>query len=514
MRLLIIAAFCLLPSLSWASANFEFQLERGPQPVGMRLLQQYDYARVYRPRYDMLSGQPVQGERARPVQTLVWYPAQAGGKPLHYIDYLRTELTEEDYTQTPAQLEQKFNNWIAQRGIAKDKELLRQITEQPMWAVRDAKPAAGRYPVVVYAPSFNASAHENVDLCEYLASQGYIVLSSPDMGARTRSMTDDLEGIEAQASDIRFLISTAQTLPQADTSKVAVVGFSWGGISNVFAAARDDRIRALVSLDGSIRYYPELVDGSAKAAKYVTPERVPVPFMFIAARPKSIEKLASSKNSTNYSFINNMKYADTYLLSMQPMVHGDFSAAGLRLTIPDAAADYSRAEVLTAYNWSLRYVGQFLNAYLKEDQQALAFLQKPATQNGSPRHLMTIEQRKASAKPPSFENLALELRQRGYTHAQEVYERMKQADSTFSIGEPQMNLWGYELQRVGYVKDAIEALKLAVSVYPNSGNLYDSLAEMYEIDGQKPLAIVNYRRSLELDPANANAVQHLKGLEQ
>ena len=39
----------------------------------------------------------------------------------------------------------------------------------------------------------------------------------------------------------------------------AVVSWSWGGISSLFASARDPRINALVELDGSMRYYPGLV---------------------------------------------------------------------------------------------------------------------------------------------------------------------------------------------------------------------------------------------------------------
>jgi tetratricopeptide (TPR) repeat protein len=236
--------------------------------------------------------------------------------------------------------------------------------------------------------------------------------------------------------------------------------------------------------------------------------------MYIAARPKSIEQLNNSDTSTGYSFINKMQFADVYLLSMRPMTHGDFSSYGLRLSPDDPKAEYSREEVVTAHNWSMRYVQQFLQAYLKDDGQALAFLQKPATENGTPRHMMTIEQRKGKLVPPSFERLALELRSNGYAQAPAVYQRMQQSDAGFSVSEPEMNAWAYSLQRAGYVKDAIEVLKLAVGQYPASANLYDSLGDMYESDGQKAQAIASYRHSLELDAGNANAVQHLRVLEQ
>ncbi len=62
-----------------------------------------------------------------------------------------------------------------------------------LWAVRDAPHESGHFPLVVYAPSFSAMSWENADLCEYLASHGYVVVASPDMGAAARSMTGDLD---------------------------------------------------------------------------------------------------------------------------------------------------------------------------------------------------------------------------------------------------------------------------------------------------------------------------------
>jgi dienelactone hydrolase len=86
-------------------------------------------------------------------------------------------------------------------------------------------------------------------------------------------MTDDLDGINAQARDISFLITYAKSLPDTDLSQVAVVSWSWGGISSLVASARDPRIDALVSMDGSMRYYPGLV----KRASNVHPERMAIP---------------------------------------------------------------------------------------------------------------------------------------------------------------------------------------------------------------------------------------------
>jgi tetratricopeptide (TPR) repeat protein len=53
-----------------------------------------------------------------------------------------------------------------------------------------------------------------------------------------------------------------------------------------------------------------------------------------------------------------------------------------------------------------------------------------------------------------------------------------------------------------------------VSLYPDSGNVYDSLAEAYMKSGQKDLAILNYKKSLEKNPNNENAKDKLKELDR
>jgi predicted negative regulator of RcsB-dependent stress response len=49
--------------------------------------------------------------------------------------------------------------------------------------------------------------------------------------------------------------------------------------------------------------------------------------------------------------------------------------------------------------------------------------------------------------------------------------------------------------------------------YPNSFNAFDSLGEAYMNKGDKVSAIKNYEKSLQIDPANGNAIEMLKRLK-
>lgn len=85
----------------------------------------------------------------------------------------------------------------------------------------------------------------------------------------------------------------------------------------------------------------------------------------------------------------------------------------------------------------------------------------------------------------------------------ETYKKLKK-DSAYGFKEGDINNAGYQLLQTGKKKEAIEIFKINVEAFPKSGNAYDSLGEAYLKDGNTKLAIVNYKKSIELDPTNEN----------
>jgi CubicO group peptidase (beta-lactamase class C family) len=82
-----------------------------------------------------------------------------------------------------------------------------------------------------------------------------------------------------------------------------------------------------------------------------------------------------------------------------------------------------------------------------------------------------------------------------------------------AIAEARLNGIGYQFLRQKSLRGAIAMFKLNVEFYPNSANVYDSLGEAYEANGEKDLAIANYKKSLELNPQNSGAREKLKKME-
>lgn len=94
------------------------------------------------------------------------------------------------------------------------------------------------------------------------------------------------------------------------------------------------------------------------------------------------------------------------------------------------------------------------------------------------------------------------------------YRKLKAENSpTYDFSENELNTLGYQLLGMKRGKDAIEIFKLNVEMFPASSNPYDSLGETYLADGQKELALANYKKAAELDPKNANALLIVKRLE-
>jgi glyoxylase-like metal-dependent hydrolase (beta-lactamase superfamily II) len=95
----------------------------------------------------------------------------------------------------------------------------------------------------------------------------------------------------------------------------------------------------------------------------------------------------------------------------------------------------------------------------------------------------------------------------------QYYKQLRRdALDQYNFAEDQLNLLGYRLLDRNMIKEAIEILKLNVETYPESGNVYDSLAEAYMRDGKRDSAIKYYLISLKKDPSNDNARSMLKKL--
>ncbi|NNG16453.1 MAG: tetratricopeptide repeat protein [Gemmatimonadales bacterium] len=141
------------------------------------------------------------------------------------------------------------------------------------------------------------------------------------------------------------------------------------------------------------------------------------------------------------------------------------------------------------------YVNDFINRF-------------PPTLEVLPQPLTVIRQIKL---PSLTDVLTTALQSGGIEPMRSAYRAWKSDATTGSVfTEAEVNQLGYQLMGRNQLEAATELFKLNVESYPQSFNVYDSLAEAYMNAGKNDEAIKFYQKSLELNPANTNAVQMMK----
>ena len=105
--------------------------------------------------------------------------------------------------------------------------------------------------------------------------------------------------------------------------------------------------------------------------------------------------------------------------------------------------------------------------------------------------------------------------QNGIASALEAYRKLRtESAGEYLLREQDLNTFGYQLLERNKLQDAIQVLQLNAEFYPESGNVYDSLAEAYMLAGNEKKAVELYGKSLEKDPSHSNARDMLKKLNK
>ena len=238
--------FLTLPAFSQKIANSNGTI----YAAGYREYKATDSSRRYKPGV-------ANGSRLfyRPEEIDVWYPAKAdaGSKPLTYKYFL--SLFERRANS--------FQDSVKYTGLAD--ELLQHFTvgtdgHQTNITTKSfpgVTPAPGHFPVIIYFSSYNGMSYENVPLFENLASHGYIVLSISSIGRYPGNMTLQYLDVIEQVKDAEFALRlTGERDKNTDTTKLGIIGYSYGGVAAALLAMENKQVKAVLSLDGSeVHYY-------------------------------------------------------------------------------------------------------------------------------------------------------------------------------------------------------------------------------------------------------------------
>jgi tetratricopeptide (TPR) repeat protein len=114
------------------------------------------------------------------------------------------------------------------------------------------------------------------------------------------------------------------------------------------------------------------------------------------------------------------------------------------------------------------------------------------------------------------EELSEQYRKKGLQAALDDYADLKKkyyGRAAFDFGEGSLNVFGYTLLEGNDAAGAIQVFKLNAETFPDSSNVWGSLAEGYLKAGDLKKAQENYEKALGLDPANQSAKEALKKIK-
>ncbi|MGH7490881.1 MAG: tetratricopeptide repeat protein [bacterium] len=486
-------------------------LKPGPYHVGFKVESTFDHARTFNtPKYNY-EGEFQKGERARPMVIAIWYPAQKTGKAqaASFEEYFYPPVAGKISEQQKIAARQGFKNSPLARDMSQEK--VDQLLGTRIAAARNATAEKGAFPVIVLAQGFNLQSNTHSVMCEYLASQGYVVATSPSRGAAGNQMTFDLVGVETQARDMEFIIAFLRDFPNVDQDKLGVAGFSFGGLPAATLAMRNTDVDAVLSLDSAIG------DNGGYSLLFRTanfnPANVRAAFMLMAA-----DTPAPNTPNLDLNFYKAIKFADKYLLRLKDQRHFDFTTVGaISSQFPEYApfAGPKQGDSKLGHETVCQYALSFFNAYVKRDPIALGWLQKKPEDHGLPAGFATAEVQSGSKAPPTENDLTNMITAGGITEVADLHRKYKEIDADFDLfQENMMNNLGYTLLGQQRVEDAIDVFKLNIEAYPDSWNTYDSLGEAYAAQGETQKAIELYSKALEMNPGDQRIEQILADFKQ
>ena len=342
-------------------------LAPGDHGVGFRSFWSLDHGRTYtRPE----SGLPASEKFPRPVLVNIWYPAaRTDAAPMPHGTYLDIAPSDERLDQLAADLAAYALDVISEESLRApiedlDPEArapLDALLATPTAAVREAPPAAGAFPLVLYHAGYGSSFEDNAVLCEFLASHGYVVVGSAFLEGDGGSFNIDAE--RDSEEDLEYLIRLARETLRIDWHRVAMVGHSGGAHTAVrFISRTSSPLDAMVSLDTTQDYHSfsdhrwdDMVPGALDSA-----EEVDIPLMF-AARQHALFRMADRLTASRRTYI-----------TLADLEHNSFISQGVFAA--EMTEDPKAAAVRSGYSELCRAVRLFLDSELMGSESAQSTL--------------------------------------------------------------------------------------------------------------------------------------------
>lgn len=482
-------------------------LQPGRYAVGFRTLYQMDYTRLYDTTFPTLA-KPNEPKPFRPLFIAVWYPAKkTNAERMVFKDYLAIDSKDPKVAAFSQRLKTRLDmiarqefityrpvaEWKAEETAAWDK-----IVATRAYSVKNAAPAQGRFPLVIYHPGIGGGYEDNFALFEYLASHGYVVLSSAYQAEDAAVPFINWE-LPRSFKDLTLLLQYAKTLPNVDAERLAVMGQSFGGQA-VFGwrAETNSPVEALVSFDSGME--------TANEEEFATGYK-PLKAQFEASAEVNTDSVitpilcfGSAEDKPKFEMLDKyLKFAPRYKAITTSLKHNDYVTHGAV-----QGTFFPRKEEGTAggklrresYDNVCRHVLAFFDFTLKRDAAGEAYL-KQSLKESRAEGKFTLRYQAPAALPPTAGQLTHIIEKQGVAAAEMVLRQCRNDLSPTSLYLPIQLLMDADKK-----ENFLRLNNLCMELLPNSAFAYEQRAKFHEKYGEKEKAIAAYQKALELIPAD------------
>ena len=485
-------------ALSAGEAPLWGNLESGSHAVGFMAIEKYDYSRTFQPKRDYF-GRILPGERARPIQVCVWYPAieQADAMPVVLSEYAFTPPEDQGFYDFLSAVQNREVVFL-HRVFRNNQTTVLEALSTDMNAVKNADPAPGKFPVLIYHSDFNSGIAENAVLCEYLASHGFVVALTHAFGSAAVRSEPSAAGLETMVGDMEFVIGAIRDLDFIDTDKLGIFGCRAGGIAGLLLQMRNYSVDAVVGVQAVVTdpEWAEVVTSNP----YYDIARMTAPLLDIHAGGEEGQSEIS---------VEAFMYASRYSLEFTDTRGFEFTTYGLLpgMFMPPDTPEPTSDSSSDTYESVCRYVLEFFDGHLNGSEESLAFLVGPPSETAG----ATMNRMEAQDRPPTQEEFIGILTDGNVETAVELYEKFTAVDpDRILFPEATMNITGYRFLQQGRVSEAIALFKMNADTYPQSANCWDSLAEAYIANGDNEHALECVEKVLETLPEDTSISDDLR----
>jgi hypothetical protein len=461
-------------------------LQPGPFGVGFKTIELFDNSRSFQPEKDFF-GAPIAGESARPVQVCYWYPTtkDTTGTTMVYSEYAFPYPADSRLFPMLSNLQNREMATIFAftRG---NQAMVSRLMNYRLLAVRDVSPASGVFPLIVYHGSERGAYSQNAVLCEYLASQGFIVVTTHVVGASGFDSSDQPPDIEAAARDKELAVAAMHELPFVNTQKLGLIGYNYGITTALIHQMRNYSVDAVATLHA--RYTMDMGGATLARSNSYSPSRMQA--SWLALFPDS------AGQPLDLGLLDTLKYCRRYSVKMPQVRPMEFTIYGVMAAVAGADSTRTAASAQTAHSSIAPYLLKFFDACLNDNQSSRDWLEKgPQDQNAS---VAVLAARELVPTPEQFQNI---IQTYGVARAKELCDKFGfptaenpvLADATYTA-------MGYRFLQTGDTPSALQVFAWGVLAWPGSANAWDSYGEACAASGDLDAGLANYRKALEALP--------------